>query len=253
MVTQQQYMEQILAKYNLKEADIVPLKKKRAVIEDYVRSRYGSKMATFYYSGSYAKGTAINLKYDLDLCIYFKHNAFSSLSEMYNEVYKVLNEKYPVYKQKVAIGLKYGDDNIDVVPARKIDERTDDANLFVTSTNGQIKTNIPKHKEYISQAKCRPTIKLMKIWKFRHSLHFKSFALELLTIKALENCNSDDLGEQILHVLRFIRDNVQNVKLVDPANSNNIVSDLVDQNDKVNMKNNADASLRKEQWNDIIW
>ncbi|MFH0815291.1 MAG: nucleotidyltransferase, partial [Methanobacteriota archaeon] len=195
----------------------------------------------------------INLKYDLDLCIYFWNNAFSSLSDMYNDVYKALSEKYPVNKQKVSIGLTYDGDNIDIVPARKIDEKTDDANLYISTNNSQIKTNIPKHKEYISQAKCRSTIKLMKIWKLRHALHFKSFALELLTIRALESCNSNDLGDQVLHVLKFIRDHVENVKLVDPANTNNIVSDLVDQDDKVSMKNNAASSLGKQNWSEIIW
>ena len=172
---------------------------------------------------------------------------------MYSDVYGVLSEKYPVNKQKVSIGLTYDGDNIDIVPARKIDEKTDDANLYINTTGGQIKTNIPKHKDHISQAKCRPTIKLMKIWKFRHSLHFKSFALELLTIRALESCKSHDLGDQVLHVLRFIRDNVENVKLVDPANTNNIVSDLVDAIDKTNMKNNAVSSLGKQNWNEVIW
>lgn len=252
-MTAQQYMEQILAKYNLKDADVEPLKRKRAVIEDFIRSRYGSKVATFYYSGSYAKGTAINLKYDLDLCIYFTNSAFPSLADMYNDVFKVLKERYQIEKQKVSIRLTYDGDNIDIVPARKIDERTDDANLYISTTGGQIKTNIPKHKEYISQAQCRPTIKLMKIWKHQHSIHFKSFALELLTIKALESCKSDDLGEQVLHALRFIRDHVENVKLVDPANTNNIVSDLVDTSDKMSMKNNATASLTKKTWEEIIW
>lgn len=252
-MTQQQYLEQILAKYNLGNSEVEPIKKKRAIIEEYLRSNYGAKIATFYYSGSYAKGTAINLKYDLDLCIYFQNNAFSSLADMYNDVYKILSKKYPVKKQKVSIGITYGNDSIDIVPARKIDNNTNDANLFISTTDGQIKTNIPKHKDYISEAKCRPTIKLMKIWKVQHSIHFKSFALELLTIRALESCASNDLGDQVLHVLKFIIANVENVKLVDPANTNNIVSDLVDFSDKINMKNNAAASLTKTNWGDIIW
>lgn len=77
--------------------------------------------------------------------------------------------------------------------------------------------------------------------------------MELLTIRALESCNSNDLGDQVWHVLKFIRDNVENVKLVDPANTNNIVSDLVDSSDKINMKNNAAASLTKNNWEEIIW
>jgi hypothetical protein len=172
---------------------------------------------------------------------------------MYNDIYRVLSEKYQTNRQKVSIGLLYGNDNIDVVPARKIDNYSTDANLFIYTTNGQIKTNIPKHKEYVSQAKCRPTIKLMKIWKFRHSIHFKSFALEILSIRALKNFDSNILGDQVLHILKYIRDNILNIKLVDPANSNNIVSDLIDMNDKINIKNNAVSSISQRYWEDIIW
>jgi hypothetical protein len=252
-MTPQQYLEQLLTKYNLGEQEVEPIKRKRVAIEEFVKSYYGAKVATFYYSGSYAKGTAINLKYDLDLCIYFQNTAFRTLADMYNDVYNFLGNRYNVNKQKVSISLIYGNDSIDIVPARKLDDNTDDANLYISTTGGLIKTNIPKHKDYISKAKCRPTIKLMKIWKFRHSIHFKSFALELLTIRALESCESDNLGEQVWHVLKFINNNIENVKLVDPANMNNIVSDLIDQGDKVNMKNNAYASLNQRKWEDILW
>jgi len=262
-MTPQQYLEGILAKYNLKENEIKMIKEQRSYIEYLLKQAYSSKINTFYYSGSYGKGTAINLKYDLDLCIYFNKSAFTTLKEMYYDVFKVLNymtedlgeclgEEYLVVKQNVSIGLR-DHNEIDIVPAKRIDDDSTNANLYVSETDEHIKTNIPMHIEYISKHKCRPIIKLMKIWKYRHAIHYKSFALELLTIRALDNFDSEDFGDQVLHVLKFIKNNVENVKLVDPANPNNIVSDLISESDKLNMKRNAISSLSERTWGEIIW
>jgi hypothetical protein len=262
-LTAQQYLEGILSKYNLKDKDIKMIKDHRSIVEHSLKQAYTNKIDTFYYSGSYGKGTAVNLKYDLDLCIYFKNDAFSTLHEMYLDVYKCLNymsedfeyilgEGYVVTKQNVSIGLR-GYLDADIVPARIINEKSKDANLYVSENGEHIKTNIPLHIEYVNKSKCRPIIKLMKVWKYQHKIHYKSFALELLTIRALKDYNNPDYGKQVWHVLEYIRDHVESIKLVDPANSNNIVSNLIIQSDKINMKNQAKSSLQKQYWKDIIW
>ncbi|MBI5778908.1 MAG: nucleotidyltransferase [Planctomycetes bacterium] len=251
-MTSQQYLEEILAKYNLTENDISGIQKRRKEIEDLLRYSYGSKISRVYYSGSYAKGTAINLKYDVDLCVYFKGDAFYTLQDMYNQVFASLRSLNP-RKQIVSIRISNDKESVDIVPAREISNNSADANLFVTTTGSSIKTNIELHKDYVSKAKCRPIIKLMKIWKYRHSIHFKSFALELLIIKALDNSRTEDYGELMLQALRYTKENVELVKLIDPANSNNIVSDLITSSDKLTMKNNANASLEKTRWEDIVW
>ena len=82
---------------------------------------------------------------------------------------------------------------------------------------------------------------------------FKSFALELLVIKALSSSNLNDYGTQFLEVLEYIRDNAATVKLIDPANSNNNVSDSIDYVDKFNISNHARSSLLKQYFDDIVW
>src|SRR2546422_980362 len=83
-----------------------------------------------------------------------------------------------------------------------------------------IETNIPKHKEYVSKHQARPIIKLMKVWRHRHGIHFRSFALELLVIKALADPSSGDFGTQLWKALEFGRDHAPEARLVDPANTN---------------------------------
>lgn len=254
MVSEQhQYLEKVLAKYNLTEKQIESLQNKRKGVEDFLRAKYGSKIQSVNYSGSYAKGTAVNLKYDLDVCVFFHRDGFDTLPNMYNSVYETMKGYGPVEKQKVSIRLSSGSESIDVVPARRIDDTSTDANLYVTTTGGQIKTNTARHKEYISESGCRPVIKLMKVWKYQRGIHYKSFALELLTIKALSGFGSEDYSERVLHTLKYIRDNVETIRLIDPANSNNNVADLIEVSDKRNMKLQADSSLSQSNWGSIIW
>ena len=62
-----------------------------------MEEKYGSNIYSPFNSGSYAKNTAINTKFDFDLVAPFKRNAFGSngtLKEMYEDVYDFLYEKY---------------------------------------------------------------------------------------------------------------------------------------------------------------
>jgi hypothetical protein len=251
-LTAQQYLEGLLEKYKLTQTEIQTIQGRRDNIEAYLRKNFPSKIKTVYNSGSYAKETAINLKYDYDVCIYFNPDSFSTLKEMYNSVYESLKCYGQVTKQKVSIRLTQGNASIDVVPGRSLEVYPEYANLFVTSNESRIQTNIPLHKRYISESGCRPIIKLMKIWKIQKGIHYKSFALELLTIQALKNNTNNDYGYRFQQVLDYVRKNVETVRLEDPANSSNNVSDYISVEDKKNMKRQAEASFNEVSWGKVI-
>ena len=65
----------------------------------------------------------------------------------------------------------------------------------------------------------------------------KSFFVELITIKAFEKSSDVPTGiwEKLEMVLEYIRDNVQTIRLEDPANSNNVVSDTMTNSEKENL------------------
>jgi len=253
-MTPQQYLEGLLEKYNLTEGQVANVKAERQYVEDLLRTYFGSAIETVYYSGSYAKGTAINLSFDLDVCLYFRRDSFANLEEMYEMVLEALREEgLDANPQTVSIHVYFGGNDIDVVPARSLGDGTGNANLFVTTQRRPLQTNIPKHKEYMSKHQARPIIKLMKVWKHRHGIHFKSFALELLVIKALGDSPSGDFGAQLQKALEFARDHALDARLVDPANSNNIVSDLTPVEDKQNLARQAAASVSKKTWEEVVW
>ncbi len=255
MATPQQYLESILEKYNLTEGDVSNLKSRRAHIENVLRSVLGAKIEAVYYSGSYAKGTAVKPNFDLDVCLYFKHDSFENLREMHSTVLRVLKAEHTnVAPQTVSIHVDLGGTGIDVVPARSFSDGSGTANLYVATTGASLQTNIPMHKEYVSKSHARATIKLMKIWRNLHGIHFKSFALELLVIKALEKTPPDAaLDVQFQKTLGFAANEATSVHLVDPANSNNIVSDLVPDSDKVNLQRQAAASYAETSWGRVVW
>jgi hypothetical protein len=253
----QQYLESILSKYKIDEGTIQRLKNIRSEVEKKLRENYGGTIESIRYSGSYAKSTAISLSYDLDICIYFKKDSFNNLSEMYFDVGKFLNNTFRQYRprqQRVSWGLTTLDGmSLDVVPARSLGDSSGDAYIYSTETHSYIKTNLNTHKEYIRNSGVRPAIKLMKIWRDLHNVHYKSFALELMTIKALERHKGDPLYNQFILALEYAQNNGSSVHLIDPANSNNDVSLAIPFQDQLSLVGAAYSSLMQKDLEDVIW
>lgn len=250
------YLVQVLNKHQIDDENINTLRSIRASIEKMLKTYYGSKIETVVYSGSYAKHTSIDLHYDLDICVYFKYDAFSTLSDMFNDIGTFLKRTFfdfDVKQQRVSWGLNIERMSVDIVPVRSLGDGTYDAYLYSSSSKSYTKTNIVKQIDYISKSEARPIIKLMKIWRDEHNLKFKSFALELLTIQALKGYDSTDYGNQLFHVLKYVDSHVLSVSLYDPSNSANNVADSIDPLDKISLYNAAHKSISEKLWKDIIW
>ena len=223
-----------------------------------LEEKYGSNIYSPFNSGSYAKNTAVNKKFDFDLMSPFKRDAFDTLEKMYNEVYDFLYEKYKdqatVRKQKVSIGLEFFVDadgeiiKIDVVPGRELnqDQYKEDnkVNLYVYSQFGKIgagsdrlRSNVKAQKEKIREHadkdSVRKIIRLLKVWKIHNGKNPKSFFIELITIKAFDQKDiTGSLWDMLKAVMEYIKDNVKTVSLPDPGNSGNDVADTMEDFDK---------------------
>lgn len=231
---------------------------KRNEIKEALEEKYTSNIYSPFNSGSYAKNTAVNKKFDFDFMVPFKRDAFSTLEEMFVDLYNFLAEKYKtsaqVRKQKVSMGLEFSPDEegdiirIDVVPGRELnkDQYPEDRNLnlFVYEQfgsflkgSGRIQSNIHEQIEKIKNSADTPSlrkmIRLLKVWKIYNNKTIKSFFIELITIKAFENNEPEgDLWEMLKSVLEYIRDNIKGVALPDPGNSNNNVAESMSDADK---------------------
>ena len=266
--------EQLLNKY----------KEKNKEVKEALEKEYGENIYSPFNSGSYAKNTAINTKFDFDLVAPFKRNAFGSngtLKEMYEDVYKFLYEKYKnvaeVKKQKVSIGLDFYADidgdkvKIDVVPGRELKqnqyEDDENLNLYVYSKYGsieagseRIKTNVKaqlnniKNRATVEKDSIRKIIRLLKVWKFNKGTYpTKSFFLELITLRTFDNKDvTGSLWDKLKIVLEYIRDNVtdESFKLTDPGNSSNDLMDTLESWEKQNLSNDMKNMIDRIDEND---
>ncbi|MDN3596806.1 nucleotidyltransferase [Zunongwangia endophytica] len=240
---------------------------KRQLIKEAIEEKHRNQIYSPLNSGSYAKHTAINTKFDLDVVIPFKKDSFSTLEEMFEDIFDFLYHKYSdeatVRKQKVSIGIEFfADDDgdvisIDIVPGRELNKDQYDEdyklNLYVNSKYGliseksYIQTNIKAQIDHIKNRENeRKIIRLLKIWKSSNNEDYKSFLFELITIKAFDKANiSGNLWEKLEAVMKYIRDNITNYdfSLKDPGNSGNDVADTLESWQKENLSNKMNNML----------
>lgn len=260
--------EALLAKYMIRNNEV----------KEALEGRYGGDLYSPFNSGSYAKNTAINTKFDFDLVAPFKRNSFGAngtLKEMFDSVYDFLYETYKniaeVKKQKVSIGIAFYTDSdgdvvkIDVVPGRELNQNqyTDDKNLNlyvyykygnIEAGSERIKTNVQSQISNIKdradneKESIRKIIRLLKVWKYtKYEYPTKSFLLELITLKAFDNqVITGNLWERLKMVLEYIKDNIadEGFSLKDPGNTSNDLAETLTKTEKENfatdMKNLLD-------------
>lgn len=240
------------------------LSKNREEVEAFLREKFGDD-PTIRYAGSKAKGTMIKESYDLDIVCYFPRDCGREIEEIYKDVHKKLQEKYYIVPktsalrvQKIADDKSQIDYHIDVMPGRFIDDKEQDAFLYQSqSKEKRIKTNLNTHIKFITESGCVDVIRLAKIWNIRNGINIKTFLLELLVIKCLSGSKTkSDLEKSFKKVLEYLRDDISNIRLEDPANTNNVVSDTWSETERNTIALRAKAALLaidKEPDNIEVW
>ena len=261
-----EYLESALKTYKMskEEALLTKFKEKNQQVKDDLKAEYKDKVYQPFNSGSYAKHTAINTRFDFDLVAPFKKNAFGSngtLEDTYSKTHDFLYEKYSsvadIRKQRVSIGIIFNTDNdgdkvcIDVVPGRELNQDTHEndknLNLYVYKRYGEleegsdyIKTNIHAQIDNIRETsdkdRIRKIIRLLKVWKTtKYDSPVKSFFIELAVIRAFDkNDITGNLWDNLKAVMEYLKDEVvkDSFTLIDPGNSNNDVSKTLNKNEK---------------------
>ncbi|MFM2375449.1 MAG: hypothetical protein RLZZ165_546 [Bacteroidota bacterium] len=126
---------------------------------------------------------------------------------------------------------------MDIVPGREIKRDGYEPDRFLSLYDSEAKryfqTNIKRQIDAFKDIhdNARNIIRLLKVWKLHHQRKvMKGFILELLVIRAFRDAGDkppSGLWPQLEMTLRYIRDHVGTARLVDPGNSNNVVSDLI--------------------------
>ncbi len=251
------------------------VKNRREEIKAKMHDHYGNDKYSSFGSGSFAKHTATNVKFDLDLVEPFKHNAFKTLQEMFDSVHDFLSEEYKntgvtIRKQKVSIGVSFpieeGDEKpveLDVVPGRELSDNdypdSHDLNLCFNESHWGFekgtsqKTNIQKQISHIEgKASERQIIRLLKIWKKQKGKKYKSFVIELAVIRALDGYEGDNsLWARLKYTMEYLRDHIaeSSFHLYDPGNTNNDVIAAMQDYDRQTFKSDMASMLNNIESN----
>jgi hypothetical protein len=255
-----EHLENVLVSHKISKEQVLldKHKEKRNEICNALIEKYRTDIYPPFNSGSYAKNTAVNKKFDFDLMAPFKRNAFDTLEKMFNDVYDFLYEKYKedanIRKQKVSIGIEFYADKdedivkVDVVPGRELNKdqykEDDKLNLYVYSQFGKleqgsdyirsnVKAQVSNIRNNADKDALRKMIRLLKVWKIYNLKVPKSFFLELIIIKAFDKKDvKGDLWDKLKIIMEFIRDDVKTISLPDPGNGSNEVADSLSDYDK---------------------
>ena len=277
-MTSNEYLNEVIKKYDINHTynstEEQAFNSLKQVVTDWFNSQNtttNSAFSLYMYSnratvevqksGSRAKGTAIKGSSDMDmfLSITDRQNE-DTLKNYYNDIYDFLKQKgFSVRKQNVSLGVKYRGYDIDVVPAKKVNtqsyvrgrERFNDHYLWSNKHQQRTLTNIQKHIDIVQGSGSKNEIMLVKIWKKQHNLDFPSIYAELMVIDAL-NTKTNDLEKDFFTAIRYIKDNIENKRVIDPSNCNNIISNTLTASEKTAIKKQADEALSAQYWVEIF-
>jgi hypothetical protein len=180
-------------------------------------------------AGSHAKGTDLRDS-DIDLFLSYSPNAPGPLSV----IQASLADHFHGQVRNVAVRIAYKGLTVDLVPAQ-------DNMLWQARFNASLKTDIDKQIRYVRDSGLIDEILALKIWRRRHALRFPSFLMELATIHALKP--GRPITESFPALLRFLATDFPTTRLRDPANSSNVVSDLLTEVEKLHISRRAEMSL----------
>ena len=250
----EEYLREILNQQELTDNQILNLENQRdAILQELLEEIGGNP--TIYNAGSYAKGTMIQAGYDLDIVLYWSYNFHLSPQNLFNEVGIVLqrNSRYPRPK-KVGWEIPFpGYFHIDVIPGKQILNQQNLAYLYNNEIGGRFRSSVKMQVNHVKKANRQDIIKLMKLWKIRIDVPIKTFILETMIIDACKGLDRSLLEHQLNHAFEYISDNILTIKVLDSANSNNIISNNISQEDKDRIKNLVDDALESNTWRNIIY
>lgn len=208
-------------------------------------------------SGSLAKGTGITDTTDIDMFISLDPSV--STSNTLENVYNTLRNRfdgagYAVREQNVSVGISHTGLKIDVVAGVRHHILGFDHSIWKRKAKTWTKTNVDEHITYVKNSGRIFDIKAIKVWRKLRGLDFPSFYLELSVIEALKGTGllGSSPSQNFVKVMNYLVNEVEDRKIIDPANQSNEVSDELTVAEKLVIKAAAENTLAG-RWDQAIW
>lgn len=253
-MTADQYVESILAKYEVPRGSTSPAERLGTVVAGPLRTWAGQQLNALQYSGSYAKETGVHGVSDVDVFISLKADSSNTLKEIYDSLYSLAQrEGWSPRQQNVSVGVTVNGTRGDLVPGKVQAGYQNYHSLYLRKKDSWTQTNVSLHVDTVHKSGRLREIRAVKIWRMLHGLDFPSLYLELFVIDALSGRSRTSLADNVLHALRTVGSSLPSTRIVDPANTSNILSDDLTQQEKKGIASLAAQSASQQYWKDIIW
>lgn len=204
-------------------------------------------------SGSFAKDTANRSGTDIDLFISLSPNTPDSLKQIYETLLLAVSRAgYVARRQNVSIGLRVRGVNVDLVPGKQQNILSLDHSLYRRKADSWTKTNVQTHIAHVAGSGRELEIRVTKLWRNQLGLDFPSFYLELAVIEALRMNLSIGLSNRVWSVFQYLAAGFSTARFVDPANTNNVISDDLTIAEKGAIKAAAARALQAKNWGEIV-
>ncbi|PXY41855.1 hypothetical protein DMB65_04635 [Flavobacterium cheongpyeongense] len=198
-------------------------------------------------TGSVVKGTSIYGS-DVDIQLCFKKD-FGSIASVYDTISDYIFDELKIkeikeireQKHSIGIGIQLENEvkRIDIIPTRLIENGKNDVQLFVNKIGFFEKSTYKKtnHEKQMLSLKLnyreQRIVRLLKIWKVENNLKIKSIFLEWLAKKSFESKPiTNKIEKDLTNVIYFIARNIEFIRIVDTANSNNVISNTLTYEEK---------------------
>ena len=214
----------------------------------------GDSLSRIIKSGSNAKQTAVKGIADLDLFISLKSENSINLKDIYNSLDSAIKSQgWQTRRQNVSIGIIESGINIDLIPGKIQPGYLNFHSIYTRKKDTWLQTNIDMHVSKVLESKRQSEIILAKIWRELNQIDFPSIYLELVILEALKFKIVDNISHNFLTVLKYLSENFLTQTFIDPANTNNTISDMLSLKEKEKICNCATLSLEKKFWNQIVY
>lgn len=251
-MTPDAYLQSILDREAVNTGALSPVRSVQALLQPIMQEWAGKYLVSVLPSGSFAKGTANKSGTDIDLLISLSSSTPDTLKDIYNKLFNKMTEKgYTPKRQNVSINIRVNGYDVDLVPAKRQDTTSQDHSLYRCKAGTWTKTNVARHISHVSSSGRIQEIRILKLWRNQKGLDFPSFYLELTAIDALYNVRGS-LSENVCKVFQYLRDTFPNARVVDPANTNNIISDDLTAAERAKIKAAAEQALAASNWSHIV-
>jgi hypothetical protein len=251
-MTPDQYLQGILARESVDTGIFSPVRGVQAVIDPVIRAWAGAMLRNIQPSGSFMKGTANKSGTDIDLFISISHDTPDTLKEIYQKLLARMKANgYTATPQNVSVNVRVNGYSVDLVPGKHQGGLTPDHSLYRRKADTWTKTNVITHITYVTGGGRQKESRIIKLWRDQKKLDFPSFYLELTVIDALAR-HYGTLSANVWKVFQYLVAGFPNARVIDPANTNNIISDDLSNADKALVKAAAAQALNATGWNQIV-